>query len=248
VKRFFRLEDVGEDAAQSVARAAYLIARDIGAAAILTPTVRGNTPRLISKYRPRALVIAVTPLAEVQRKLLLYWGIVPLIGEIVEDSDALLTSALQLALDQGLVRQSDKVVTLAGVPIHSPNQLNLIRVHFIGTVLGKGKWGFGGYASGRIVKAIDALDAELKLKHDGTEVLLTRFLTTDFLPLLKGVRGVVLEESSYLGPEQIRAVEPGLVAIVSVPGAVSQIEEGLTVTLHGDEYVIYEGVVSRYRR
>jgi pyruvate kinase len=248
VKRFFRLEDVGEDAAQSVARAAYLIARDIGAAAILTPTLRGNTPRLISKYRPHALVIAVTPLAEVQRKLLLYWGVVPLIGEIVEDSDTLLTSALQLALDQGLLRQSDKVVTLAGVPIHSPNQLNLIRVHFIGTVLGKGTRGFGGYTSGRIVKVIDALDAELKLRHDGTEILLTRFLTRDFLPLLKGVRGVVLEEHSYLSPEEIRGVEPSLVAIGSVPNAVGQIEDGLTVTLHGDEYVIYEGAVTRYRQ
>jgi pyruvate kinase len=248
VKRFFRLEDAGEDTAQAVARAAYLVARDIKAAAILTPTLRGNTPRLISKYRPRPVIIAVTPLEQVQRKLLLYWGVAPLLGEIVEDSDALINAALQSALDRGYVRTFDHVVTVAGVPINSPVQLNLIKVHFIGTVLGKGKRGFGGYVSGRVVKVIDALDAELKLRHDGTEILVTRFLTPDFLPLLKGVRGMILEESSYLSPEQINAVEPGFAGIGSVPKALTQLEDGLTVTLHGDECVIYEGVVTRFRQ
>jgi phosphohistidine swiveling domain-containing protein len=83
------------------------------------------------------------------------------------------------------------------------------------------------------------------LKHDGTEILLTKFLTPDFLPILKGVRGVVLEESSYLDREQIQAVEPGLVLISSVPNAVASLENGLAVTLHGEEFVIYEGEITR---
>jgi pyruvate kinase len=123
--------------------------------------------------------------------------------------------------------------------------LDMIRVHFVGNLLNKGKRGFGGYASGRIVKVEDALAAELALKHDGTEILLTRFLTTDFLPLLTGLRGVILEESSYLDREQIAAVQPGIVLISSVPNAVASLEAGLTVTLHGEECVIYEGEVTR---
>ena len=123
---------------------------------------------------------------------------------------------------------------MAGVPVHSPIMLNTIKVHFIGNVLAKGERGFGGYRSGKIVRVEDSLDAELRLKHDDTEILLTRFLTPDFLPLLKGLRGIILEESSYLSPEQIRSVEPDIAAIGSVPGAMSVFEDGFTVTLHGD--------------
>jgi pyruvate kinase len=244
VKRYFRMEDVGDDIAKAVTRSAYLVARDIRAAAIIAPTLRGSTPKLISKYRPSQIVLAVTPSEAVQRKLLLYWGVVPLIAEVVEDSDDMLNNALQAALDRGYVKNFDKVVILAGVPVKSPVMLNMIRVHFIGNVLNKGKRGFGGYCSGKIVKVIDALDAELRLKHDGTEIILARFLTPDFLPLLTGVKGIVIEESSYLSPDQIRSQEPGIVAISDVPDALGALEDGLTVTLHGDEMVIYEGVMT----
>jgi len=245
VRRFLRIDDIREDIAQAVTRSAFLVARDIRASAILTPTLRGSTPKLISRYRPRQVILAVTPSESVQRKLLLYWGVVPLIGSLAEDSDAMLNSAMKTALERGLIRNFDRVVILAGVPVNSPIMLNMIRVQFVGNVLNKGKRGFGGYAAGRIVKAEDALDAELALKHDGTEILLTRFLTPDFLPLLKGLRGVVLEESSYLDREQLQAVEPGIVLISSVPNAVASLEAGLTVTLHGEEFVIYEGEIPR---
>jgi pyruvate kinase len=245
VRRFLRIDDIREDIAQAVTRSAFLVARDIRASAIIAPTLRGSTPKLISRYRPRQIILAVTPSESVQRKLLLYWGVVPLIGSLAEDSDAMLNAALKTALAKGLIRNFDRVVILAGVPVNSPIMLNMIRVHFVGNILNKGKRGFGGYASGRIVKVEDALAAELALKHDSTEVLLTRFLTADFLPLLTGLRGVILEESSYLDREQIAAVQPGIVLISSVPNAVASLEAGLTVTLHGEECVIYEGEITR---
>jgi pyruvate kinase len=245
VRRFFRPEETEDDIARAVTRSAYLVARDVNAAAIIAPTIHGSTPKLISKYRPSAIVLAVTPSETVQRKLLLYWGVVPLIGEIKEDSDAMLTDALRIAQEKGFVKRFDRVVTIAGVPVHSPVMLNLIRVHFIGTILNKGKRGFGSYCSGKIVKTIDALDAELKLKHDGTEILLVKFLTPDFLPLLKGIKGLIIEESSYLSPQQIMSIEPAIAAIFDVPDAFTALEDGLTVTMHGDESVIYEGVIPR---
>jgi pyruvate kinase len=244
VKRYFRLDDIGEDIARAVTRSAYLVAREIRATAIIAPTLRGNTPRLISKYRPSQSILAVTPSDAVQRRLLLYWGVQPLLCDLADNSDMMVNNALAAALEKGLVKRSDKVVVVAGVPVHSPIMLNTIKVHFIGNVLAKGERGFGGWRSGKIVRVEDALDAELRLKHDDTEVLLTRFLTPDFLPLLKGLRGIILEESSYLSPEQIRAVAPEIAAIGSVPGATLVFEDGFTVTLHGDEFVVYEGILS----
>ncbi len=243
VRRFFRLDDAGEDIAQSVARSAFLVARETRASAILAPTLHGNTPRLISKYRPPQDIIAVTPSEIIQRRLLLYWGIVPLLAPLGEDSDAMLNKALAAAMDKGLVKTFDRVVILAGIPMHSPIMLNTVRVHFVGNVLAKGQRGFGGYRSGRIVRVEDSLDAELRLKHDGSEVLLARFLTPDFLPLLTGLSGIVLEESSYLSEEQIRAKAPEAAVISSVPEATAKLENGLTVTLHGEEKIVYEGMM-----
>jgi pyruvate kinase len=245
MRRWLRLDVVPEDIAQAVTRGAFLVARDIRAAAILAPSLRGSTPRMISRYRPRQVILAVTPSEVVQRRLLLYWGVVPLIGSLAADSDEMQNAALKAALDKGLIRTADRVVILAGVPVNSPIMLNMIRVHFVGNLLNKGKNGFGGYTVGRIVKAEDARAAGLALKRDGTEILLTRFLTPDFRPLLKGLRGVVLEESSYLERSEIETAQPGLVLVSSVPNAVGSLEDGLTVTLHGSEFMIYEGEITQ---
>jgi pyruvate kinase len=151
----------------------------------------------------------------------------------------------EIAMENGLLKKFDKVVIVAGVPLHSPVMLNSIKVHFIGSVLAKGQRGFGGYRSGKIVRVLDSLDAELRLKHDGTEILLARFLTPDFLPLLNGLQGIVMEESSYLSPEQIKGIAPDVAAIATVPDALRVLEDGLTVTLHGDECVVYEGILRK---
>jgi pyruvate kinase len=247
VRRFFRLDDPSEDVAQSVARSAFLVAREIHAAAILAPTLHGNTPRLIAKYRPIQDIIAVTPSEEVQRKLLLSWGIVPLLADVAEDSDAMLNKSLAVAMANGLVKTFDRVVILAGIPVHSPVMLNTVRVHFVGNVLAKGQRGFGGYRSGRIVRVEDSLDAELRLKHDDAEILLAKFLTPDFLPLLTGLRGIILEESSYIAEDQILSKSPNAAVIAVVPNAMTILEDGFTVTLHGDEKVIYEGMMPATR-
>ncbi len=243
VRRFFRLDDPSDDTAQSVARSAFLVARETHAAAILAPTLHGNTPRLIAKYRPSQDIIAVTPSPAVQRRLLLSWGIVPLLAEVAEDSDAMLNKSLAVAMEHGLVKTFDRVVILAGIPVHSPVMLNTVRVHFVGNVLAKGQRGFGGYRVGRIVKVEDSLDAELRLKHDGSEILLAKFLTPEFLPLLTGLSGIVLEESSYLSEEQIRSKTREVAVIAVVPNAMSMLEDGFTVTIHGDEKVVYEGMM-----
>jgi phosphohistidine swiveling domain-containing protein len=76
-------------------------------------------------------------------------------------------------------------------------------------------------------------------------VLLTRFLTRDFLPVLKGLRGIILEEASYLSWPEIKAAAPQIVVIGAVPESMSLLSDGQSVSLHGDAHVIYEGVITR---
>jgi pyruvate kinase len=232
-----RSKDIGHAIAHSACR----VAMDVEAAAIVAPTLRGNTPRILSNYRPEQLIIAVTTSEVSYRQLLLHWGIFPILTGEVNDSEMMVQNALKMALDMGYVAAPDRVVTAAGIPLNSPQPMNTIRVHFLGTILNRGGASLGGRCSGQIIKAEDFADAQRRLTWDGSEILLTRTVDKAFLPRLKELKGMILEERSVIGPEEIQKAAPHLVAISAVPEARKRFEEGQLVTLYGEEMIIYEG-------
>lgn len=244
IEAYVGLEDDQPDIGHAIARATATIADDVQAAAIIAPSLRGNTPRLIAKFRPQQLIIAVTTSDEVQRQLLLHWGIVPIMAGHATDSETMVQNAIRTALAKKLVQIGDRVVTTAGVPIRSPIPLNTIKVHILGTVLNRGHQGFGGRCTGRIVRADDPADTARRVHEERADVLVTRVLTEEFREILPLVVGVILEERSQIPPEQMLAANPGLVVISEVPDAVATIEDGITVTLDGEEQIIYDGDIT----
>ncbi len=227
--------------ADSMAGAAYLTASDIGARAIITPTVRGHTPRLISRFRPEPVIAAVTPDPAVQRRLLLVWGVAPLLTTATRDSDEMIANAISAAGEAGLLKPFDKAVILAGIPIDSPIMLNTVRVHLNCRVLAKSRRGYGRRAAGRIVKVADLAEAERRITGTGDEILLTRYLDPGFYPVLEKVRGYILEEFSAMSWEEIRQHNPGMVALAGTSDAFSVLSDGDVVTLDGEEKLVYEG-------
>ena len=53
------------------------LARELGAAAIIAPTLSGRTARILARYRPTARIIAPAPTAPVLRRMALTWGLRP---------------------------------------------------------------------------------------------------------------------------------------------------------------------------
>lgn len=242
-KIYFGMYDGNNSAGEAIAKAAFVVASDINASAIITPTVHGTTPKLISKYRPTQNIIAATTSEETQRKLMLFWGITPIITNLVSDSDIMLNNALKSALKENYVENYDKVVFVAGIPINSPMMLNMIKVHLVCNILGNGKRGFGKICSGKIVKCEDISDAILNIKGDGDEILLTKYVDENFKPLFKNIKGIILEGYSAIPWDEITAVNPDLVFISGVTNAMTYFENNLIVSLNGMEKLIYEGVV-----
>lgn len=62
---YLERSDQDQDIGTAVALSGFMVAENIDASAILTPTLRGNTPRLISKYKPQQAIIAATPSEDV---------------------------------------------------------------------------------------------------------------------------------------------------------------------------------------
>src|SRR6056297_1821737 len=236
---FHKSSDIGH----AVAKAAFVVAQEIDATAIVTPTIRGNTPRILSNYRPPQKIIAVTTSQFSYRQLLLHWGLFPLCSEHGHDSELMIQNALRLAIQNGYIKKPDRVVTAAGIPLNSPLPMNTIKVHFLGSILNRGHRGFGGRCSGPIVKADTYDQAKKALKLDGTEILLTRNFTENHLPLISSLKGVLAEEDSPLSQADILKAGPHIVFISDIPEAISQFEDNQLVTMEGQEKIIYEGFV-----
>jgi pyruvate kinase len=117
---------------EAVARASATIAEEIRAKAILCATTSGGTALQVAQHRPRVPIIGVTTEEKTYRRLALTWGVQPLLVQRVHNTDAMLQVTVEAAHKAHLVKNGDKVVLTAGVPVNNPGTTNLIQVHTIG--------------------------------------------------------------------------------------------------------------------
>jgi pyruvate kinase len=113
---------------QAISSACCDVAELVGAKAIVSATMSGETARQIAKHRPRTPVMAVSPLAQTQRRLALVWGVDCLVVPNFENTDEMMNQTVDAVKRSGLVK-GDCIVITAGVPFGSSGHTNLIQVH-----------------------------------------------------------------------------------------------------------------------
>ena len=80
----------------AVCNATVQTAENLGAKAIVCPTISGFTARLTSKLKPNAEVIGCSPYPNVLRKMQIYWGVRPLKTAPETSTDKIIEHALSL--------------------------------------------------------------------------------------------------------------------------------------------------------
>ncbi|WP_337800277.1 pyruvate kinase [Clostridium sp.] len=90
-------------------------ASDLEAPVIVAPSVSGFTTRMLSKWRPKALIAGLSPSMTVVRQMQLYWGVKPFHAKRAESTDALLFASVELLKEKGIVKEGEIVVATAGV-------------------------------------------------------------------------------------------------------------------------------------
>ena len=90
-------------------------AHDLGAEAIVTPSISGFTARLLSKYRPKTKIIGLSPNASAVRQMQIYWGVTPFIAKRAESTDILIASSVDLLKEKKILKSGDLAVVTAGV-------------------------------------------------------------------------------------------------------------------------------------
>jgi pyruvate kinase len=117
---------------EAIADAICHAAEELHMRTIAVFTETGFSARLVSKYRPRAPIIAFTPNPETRRRLSLLWGVLPRRISHVRHIDQLARVAAVRLLDEDLVRRGDIVGIVAGTPIGARGTTNLMRLVRIG--------------------------------------------------------------------------------------------------------------------
>jgi pyruvate kinase len=115
----------------AIAHAAAATAAELQARVIIAFTESGTTALRCSKARPHVPVVAASPHAEVLRRTCLYSGVVPLLVSPGRDTDEMIANATRAAVESGMVREGDRVVVVAGVPVGRPGQTNLLKVETV---------------------------------------------------------------------------------------------------------------------
>lgn len=115
----------------AIAASASLSALKLNAKAIICLTTSGKTANIISGFRPRARVIAVTQHIDVLNTMELMWGIQTHIIKSYKNMEDILTQVDQLMVTHGLAKTGDKVIITLGQPIAQGAKTNSIYVHTI---------------------------------------------------------------------------------------------------------------------
>ncbi len=122
----------GGGTASAVARSAVDAAHNLGIDTLVAFTESGSTARILSKYRPRARIIAFTPIVRALRQAALYRGVTPLEFARRDHTDLMFAAAEKILEKEGICQREDLVVMVAGTPPNQEASTNLFKVQSIG--------------------------------------------------------------------------------------------------------------------
>ena len=107
------------------------IASQLNVAAILPLTKSGATAHNVSKFRPAAPILAITPEESVACKLQLVWGVTPLVVEQKSTTTQTFSAAMETAKSLELLKQGDLVVQTAGTHSGVSGSTDLVKVGIV---------------------------------------------------------------------------------------------------------------------
>jgi pyruvate kinase len=114
----------------ALAGAANYAAEQLDAKYLVVFTQTGFAARLMSKFRPKVPIIALTPSSWVARRMNLLWGVQPFVlQEVGEYHEQIVDRVDDFLLSKDIVRVGDRLVILMGSPIYQRAKTNLLRVH-----------------------------------------------------------------------------------------------------------------------
>lgn len=115
----------------SISYAIATAAHNIGAKAIIALTERGNAARMVSRYKPKQPIIALTPNKKTYNQLALSFGCQPILIKYFKEISEVIEIAKNIAVKNKTTKKGDKIVIGAGIPFGRAGSTNLLIVQTI---------------------------------------------------------------------------------------------------------------------
>jgi pyruvate kinase len=126
----FRQPSESDEFTDALAGAANYAADQLDAKFIVVFTQTGFAARLMSKFRPRQPIIALTPSSWVARRMNILWGVQPFVlKDVGEYHEQIVERVDDFLLSRDIVSPGDRLVIMMGSPIYQRAKTNLLRVH-----------------------------------------------------------------------------------------------------------------------
>jgi pyruvate kinase len=224
----------------AISHATCTTAQDLGAVAIITVSKSGRTARMISKYRPECPIVSGTTDSTVQRQMNLSWGVVPIMVDEQDNTDALFDHVVDVARKENLVKNGDLVVITAGVPLGVSGTTNLLKVQLVGDVLVSGMGATKGSICGNLCVCANEEEAEKNFK-DG-DILVIPQTSNTLLHVLRSASGIITEDSGMNSHAAIVGLALDKPVIVGAENATKILKSGTTVTIDATRGIVFSGI------
>ncbi|MET0544708.1 MAG: pyruvate kinase [Caulobacterales bacterium] len=114
--------------ADAIALSARHIAEVLDCAIVVAYTMTGSTAFRLSRERPQAGVLGMTPSVQTARRLALSWGVRPIVTEDANDVEDMVSKAENAARSINAATSGDRIVITAGIPFGRPGKTNTLRI------------------------------------------------------------------------------------------------------------------------
>ena len=112
----------------AISHAAVNTAFDIDAKAIVVYTESGVSARMVSRFRPESVIVAMANSDKVYHQLSPSWGVIPVICQTFDNTDDMFIHAEETVKRLQLAKNGENIVITAGVPLGKKTGTNLIKV------------------------------------------------------------------------------------------------------------------------
>lgn len=241
--KFFDSSDFSsKDISTSVALATVKTVYSCDVQAIFTYTSSGFTPQMISRFRPKPPILALTSCKKTYNQLAFHWGVVP-INQPYKNQEEAYDIATCFAITHHYVHYGDIVVVTAGTPFGIKGTTNMMIIKSIGNVVVRGKVSEGKQVYG---PAIFILTYEKIMDLKG-KIAIIGHCSEEYEAHLKDAKGVILQNH-----REDKDSEKALIAIckkhnisylIRAESARSLIKEAEMITLVPSKGLVFRGEV-----
>ena len=227
------------DTTEAIGQAVGHTAKNLKIGTIVAATESGHTARMISKYRPKADIVAMTFSKEAALNLTLKWGVQPYVAEKPESTDDMFNLAARFVVEEEFAKEGDLILITAGVPVGESGTTNLMKIQMIGSKLVQGQGVGSDTVIGRAVVANTANEAVANMTEES--ILVVKTTDKDYLSAIEKASAIVVEQGGLTSHAAVVGIAMGIPVVVAAESATELIENGELITVDSRRGIVYRG-------